>query len=346
MLLPRIDVRHATAWVIPMLLTAVAACDVGDQQATERSVIPAAQAAAAAVDSSGAQVELVRTIRTHARKEMKEASSAAASVAQPGVVFTINDSGHDPWLFALDSTGADRGVWSVNGATNRDWEALALGACANADDTSGMEAGVPRCIYIGDVGDNDAKHASLTLYRVREPAVLPPGRTGTLDAERVTFRYSDGRHDVEAMYVAADGAVFFITKRPLKDAAGRARPALIFRLPLAAWSGGAVAIAELVDSLPIVPGSAPRRMITDAALAPDRRRLVVRTYRQLFTFAIDAETGLPRADVPPGVCNVRALDEKQGEGVTWWNSGRSLLLVSEGRKEPMLEVRCPMARAD
>jgi hypothetical protein len=302
--------------------------------------------AAAAIDSSGTPAELVRTISTRARKEMKEASSAAGSIAQPGVVFTINDSGHDPLLFALDSTGADRGVWRVSGATNRDWESLARGPGANAAGPGAKVGGVPRGVYQGVGGGNDAEHASLTLYRVREPAVLPSGGAATLDADQVTFRYSDGRHDVEAMYVVADGAVILITKRPLRNAAGHHRPALMFRLPVEAWSGGTVAIAELVDSLPIVPGSAPRRMITDAALAPDRRRLVVRTYRQVFTFAIDAATGLPRADVPPGVCNVRALDEKQGEGVTWWNSGRSLLLVSEGRKEPMLEVRCPMARAD
>lgn len=311
-------------------------------------MIPQAQAAvaAAARDSSGTPAELVRSITTRARKEMKEASSAVASVTQPGVVFIINDSGHEPLLFALDSTGADRGVWGVVGATNRDWEAAALGPCADSLVASGVQSGPPRCIYIGDVGDNDAKHASLTLYRVREPAVLATGGTGRLNPERVTFRYSDGRHDVEAIYVAADGAVLLITKRPLKDHAGRLRPSLVFRLPIDAWSGGVTAVATLVDSLPIVPGSAPGRMITDAALAPDRHRLAVRTYRQVFTFAIDAATGLPRADVPPGICNVRALDEEQGEGIAWWSNGTSLLLVSEGRKEPMFEVRCPLARAD
>ena len=43
--------------------------------------------------------------------------------------------------------------------------------------------------------------------------------------------------------------------------------------------------AALVDSLPIVPGSAPLRLITDAALSPDAKHLAVRTYAQLFVFA-------------------------------------------------------------
>ena len=70
-------------------------------------------------------------------------------MTQPGIIFGLNDSGHEPLLFAFDSTGRSRGVWRVNGARNLDWEAAASGPCEAGSDR--------RCLYIGDVGDNEAR---------------------------------------------------------------------------------------------------------------------------------------------------------------------------------------------
>jgi hypothetical protein len=69
----------------------------------------------------------IRLIRVQGRPELVENSAAAYSYAQAGVIFTINDSGNDQLLFALDTTGADRGVWRVQGATDVDWEAASAG---------------------------------------------------------------------------------------------------------------------------------------------------------------------------------------------------------------------------
>ena len=183
------------------------------------------------------------------------------------------------------------------------------------------------------------------MYRVREPAARAAGFTGDLAAQALRFQYPDGSHDVEAMYVAPDGDTFLITKRPRVDAAGRLRPALVFRLPADAWGSTAPVQAELVDSLPIVPGSAPLRVITDASLSPDARTLAVRTYAQVYTFATDSLTGRVRGAIPPGVCNIVAVDLWPGEGVTWFGRSGKLLLTSEGRESPMQVVDCPMPRS-
>src|SRR5688572_26609044 len=60
-------------------------------------------------DSLGAVPGQVRTIALAAAATLPENSGATMSASQPGIVFTINDSGHDPVLFALDTTGALRG---------------------------------------------------------------------------------------------------------------------------------------------------------------------------------------------------------------------------------------------
>src|SRR4051812_27032138 len=55
-------------------------------------------------------------------RNLRESSGAAMSRDHPGLIYTIEDSGNQPKLFAFDTTGADRGTWVVANATNVDWE--------------------------------------------------------------------------------------------------------------------------------------------------------------------------------------------------------------------------------
>lgn len=270
----------------------------------------------------------VSRISTSINSSLVENSIGVTSVSQRGLIFGLNDSGHRPELFALDSTGTLRGQWTVPGARNRDWEAAALGPCPASE----------WCLYIGDVGDNEASRPSVDLYRIPEPR---PGATPIQRAERLRVRYADGRHDVEAMYVGRDGSTFLITKRRLRDETGRPRPALVFRVRPSAWGADSLAVAQLVDSLPVVPGSAGGRQVTDAALSADGERLAVRTYAELFVFEVDSSTWLPRKGVPPATCAIRSLRERQGEGIGWWWDDTRLLLTSEGRGAPLQVVSCP-----
>jgi hypothetical protein len=283
-------------------------------------------------DSMGAAPKNITTVRLRTPKQLVENSAAAMSVRQPGVLFSINDSGNDPLLFALDTTGADRGVWRVLGATNVDWESAAVAPCAPATPTVS-------CVYIGDTGDNNSHHAFRVIYRVREP--VASGGRDTVRAEPLRYVYPDGPHDVEAMYVAPNGDIVLITKRPLAATGGRLRPALVFSIPMSAWRAKGLARAALVDSLPIVPGSAPLRVITDAALSPDAKHLAVRTYAQLFVFST-VPTGLVDHRVPPSVCNIVALGEPQGEGVTWADNRGRFAFTSEGHKVPLMLANCPV----
>jgi hypothetical protein len=306
----------------------------------------AARAPYVGTDTMGSVPASTRLIRVQARPQLVENSAAAQSFEQPGVVFTINDSGNDPLLFALDTSGADRGVWRVHGATNVDWEAASVGPCRGSGTIMPAVAMPNECVYIGDTGDNREAHASRVIYRVPEPAAQRAGFLGDVTAEALEFRYPDGPHDVEAMYVPPNGFIYLITKRPRRDAAGRLRPALVFELPPDSWGKPGPVVARLVDSLALVPGSAPLRFITDAALSPDAHALAVRTYAQVYTFATDPATGRVLAAIPPAVCNIVALNVWPGEGVTWLAPSGKLLLTSEGRFSPMQVVDCPKPQRD
>jgi hypothetical protein len=332
-------------------LTGLGACDRNG----------AGQTQAAAADATGVEPGAVSIVALRASPDLTENSAAAASASQPSVIFTINDSGNEAILYAFDTTGMGRGAWRVINAVNKDWEDVSFGPCAGdalaapgpAPDPGGSNAGVARqeaplsrrCVYIGDTGDNSEIRDRPSIYRMAEPAAQQSGYMGELTAERIGLHYADGPHDVEAMYVAPDGAIWLITKRPRFDASGHLRPALVFRIAPEAWTTpGTVTVATLVDSLPLVPGSAPLRYVTDAALSPDAQALAVRTYGQVFVYPIDSATGRILRTPAASRCNIAQLHERQGEGITWLDSSGRLLLTSEGGSEPIRLITCPMPR--
>jgi hypothetical protein len=279
---------------------------------------------------------------TIADRALSESSGLTPSSWDPGVFWSHNDSGNEARLYALDTTGASRGRYRVTGAFNVDWEALALGPC----DTGA-------CLYIADVGDNRARRRSVSLWRVREPGPIggidSTGRTARAGAEtmatdsatRLSFRYPDEPHDVEAVWVSPDTSVWLVTKRPLRGGLGGLRPVLLFRLPPSAWRSSTSVVAELVDSLPIVPvpGNSAT-WVTDAAFsarAPDGASVAVRTYQGLIVFAADAATGRPGK--PRARCPLAALRERFGEALAWMPDGR-LLFASEGKGSRLWTARC------
>lgn len=60
---------------------------------------------------------------------VREASGLAASRRHRNVLYTINDSGHDPKIIVLDADDGDvKAIYDVEGARNKDWEDI---ACKN-----------------------------------------------------------------------------------------------------------------------------------------------------------------------------------------------------------------------
>lgn len=333
MITRRVHARLLSPLLI-IALPALGACDLGAP-----SDLEAARRLYADTDSMGTIVH-ERTIPVHGRQDLTENSGLVMSTRQPGVIFTINDSGNEPVLFALDTTGANRGAWLLQGATNVDWEAIASGPCVGSASNDSAKI-ADNCIYIADVGDNGAERTKVTIYRVHEPTADSADRMSTIPAESLSFTYEDRPHDVEAMYVARDGSVNLITKRPLRTLLRHRRPSLVFTIPAGIWRGRST-IAYRADSLGIVPGSAPNRVITDAALSADGQLLAVRTYWQVYIFAVDSITGRVTGFLPRAICNVAGLGERQGEGISWYLGGRQLLLSSEGRSQPLRIIDCPL----
>jgi hypothetical protein len=237
---------------------------------------------------------------------LNESSGVVASRRQPGVLWTHNDSGRRPWIYASDTLGRALGTFEVAEARNVDWEAIALGPCGRRD-----------CLYIADTGDNNQDRRSATIFRVPEPTVT--GERGRTDrAEALEFRYPKGRWDVEAALVDRTGAVYLISK-------GRGSAPTLYRLGPEGWGAHDVVVAEALERLPIDTRGLGN-LVTDAALSRSGTQVAVRTYVAIYLFDFDP-AGDPPLRATGVACDAAGL-QLQGEGLTWLND-RELALTSE-----------------
>ncbi|MFD5933669.1 putative Ig domain-containing protein [Streptomyces sp. NPDC060333] len=153
---------------------------------------------------------------------LTELSGLAMSRRHRGVFYAVNDSGNTNQVFAVDcntTSGRLVATYTVTGVANTDWEGLAIG----------KDAGGSPVILVGDIGDNLAGRAEITVHAFAEPDVLADASV-TPTSHR--FAYSDGRHDAESLladpvtgqlYVATKliGATGKLYKAPLPPVAGQ-----------------------------------------------------------------------------------------------------------------------------
>ena len=238
---------------------------------------------------------------------LSEASGLAVSRSTPGRLWSHNDSGK-PVIFALDAKGNVSGQVEIAGARVQDWEAMSSAPCAGGS-----------CLYIGDIGDNDAKRNEITIYRVPEPA----GNASSAKADAVIrASYPDGAHDAEALLAAPDGALYIVTK-------GETGHIALYRVPRNARDG---ATLESVGVLSKGTAGQPER-ITDGAISADGEWVVLRT-RTSLTFYRAAEF-LKGNFKETRRIDVRSLGEPQGEAVAF-GAGNTIYVAGEGggKKQP------------
>jgi hypothetical protein len=234
---------------------------------------------------------------------LSEASGLAVSRRVPGRLWTHNDSG-EPVLASVDARGAVTGRIRLTGATVEDWEAIAIGPC-----------GTGSCLYVGDIGDNEARRKRITIYRLPEP---DGAKESASVADVFHATYPDGPHDAEALLVGGDGRLHIVTK-------GETGPVAIYRFPAQLKSGATVTL-ERVGSGPAGKPDEESR-ITDGNVSADGQWAVLRTKSALtFYRASDLLAGQWRA---ANRVDLSSLKEPQGEGVAL-GADDTVFLAGEG----------------
>lgn len=272
---------------------------------------PAAAKAAAAAPA--------RVLFRIADPRIAEASGIATGLASPGIVYVHNDSGDTNRFFALDPrTGATVATVRVTGATNVDWEDIAV-----ARDARGTPS-----VWLADIGDNDAVRDEVRVYRVDEPKLRASARGLTIRSERADvwrLRYPGGPVNAEALAVSPSGVGYIVTKSYAGDAT-------VYRLPPHA-DPARVQVLHRIASVRFGPtgtrnpfGAAGGLPVTAAAISRDGSLFTARSYSDAHVWRMKHANV---AEALKGKATVIALpDQELGEGIDF--DGRRLLVDSEG----------------
>jgi hypothetical protein len=248
-----------------------------------------------------------------ALRELPEASGLAASRRDKNLFWAHNDSA-EPIVFGVSADGAIRARVRVTGASVTDWEAVTTAACGSGN-----------CLFIGDIGDNDRARRSVTVYRTAEPASAD---NATEQATAIRAVYPEGAQDAEALFAYGE-SLFIVSK-------GERTPIRVYRFP--ALTAETSHTLQLVTTL-TPEGADEDFRVTDAAISPDNRWIVLRSNDLLLFY--DAKRLLAGSPGTPLSFDLRPLKEPQGEGVAWADN-RTLFLAGEGRSGgTFARLTCP-----
>lgn len=213
------------------------------------AVTPSAVAHAAPLEA-GTTSTVSRVLEDPA---IRESSGLARSTWDRRVLYTHNDSGDSNRVFAFGRAGRTRAVYTLAGATARDWEDIS--------------SGPDHTLWIADIGDNGNGREYITVYRFGEPRDVA---SRTVKATAYDLVYPDGvAHNAEGMMVNPVSGRLFIVSKDLDGG----------RLYLAP-KDLSTSRPNVLRELRTVPAT-----ITAASFAPDGKRFALRDYTRGYLYA-------------------------------------------------------------
>jgi len=234
-------------------------------------------------------------VSTMTDPRITESSGLVLSIGHLGLAYTINDSGNDPIIYAIQvSTGKVVGTTRVSGGPLLDTEALSI-------DSTGR-------LWIADTGDNDRVRNDVSLYSLPEPGEGDHAAT----ARRYPVTYADGPQNVEALLVNPKTDKKYLVSK--ERSGGRVYP-----LPDSLKTGDANTVTPMDSKVPL--------LVTDGAFTPDGRHAVLRTYVGIHVF--DArDWHLIRGDSLPDQKQGETLAmESAGKSILIGSEGRDSQLL-------------------
>jgi hypothetical protein len=304
------------AWVL-----ALASCSGSSTDDGSGGAGPSSSSSSAGGAGGGGSIDYCNScaapavVGTLANLQLGEASGLVASRVHPDVMYLHNDSGDSARFFAIDSSGADRGSYLLEGVVAQDFEDIAAGPCASG-----------ACLYLADIGDNDELRTAYVVHRVSEPAMLAPGQT-SVTSEPLTFQYPDGSHNAETLLALPDsGQLFVVTKTS-------AGPSSIYAFPLPVLIGMPMTLTKIGEVTP--PEGAFE--ITGGDVHPAGSAVLLRSYTNVLLYPLAADLAAALASPP---CLLPTPDEPQGESIAWAMDGSSYFTVSEGVQSPLYRIGC------
>lgn len=237
---------------------------------------------------------------------LSESSGIAPSQANPGYLWTEEDSGNPNEIQLINQRGDVVGQCTLAGTTNRDWEDIAVGP--------GPLPGRPY-VYVAEIGDNYLRHPIKTIYRFLEPTVkrgkTPVSETiSTIDSIRLTL--PGGPKNAEAILLDPATLDLYVLSKENNSTLYKASYPQSLTTP------------TVMQPLLIIPFG----NVTSAAISPDGTAILIRTYHQLYHYSRQpGESIVDALKRPPH--QVPLAEEPQGEAIGWATDGSGFYTTSE-----------------
>jgi len=210
------------------------------------------------------------------------------------LLFTTNDSGDGPYLYGVTKAGCRTAV-------------ITTYASGSPSDVEALAPGPHGSVWVGDIGDNQARRDSVAVYHVRER-----GLPRQVNAPRYTLVYPDGPHNAEALLIRPHSGRLYIAT---KSSGGGG----IYRAPKH-LSRHHVNVLHRVASDPV--------LVTGGDFAPNGKHFVLRTHNWAYFYK----------KIGGRAHAVRLPDERQGEAIGYDRGSGSVRLASEGLYQPIWRV--------
>jgi len=267
---------------------------------------------------------------------LEEASGLAASVNNPDLLWTHNDSGDKPRIFLIDKTGTVKATVWLDSAKNRDWEDMAIGP--------GPEEG-KTYLYIGEIGDNESEYNYKYIYRIEEPVidVTKTKDTTIQKVDAIKFQYPDGLRDAESLMIdPLTKDLFVISKRELK--------ANVYRLPYPYSINKLNTVERVITEIDfdltshvdtirknnetLIKGYHPKfyYQIAAADISPDGNEVLVKSYSTVYYWRRQKNESIASLLQRPPM-QLPYDPEPQGEAICFDNKGKGYYTINEKMKK-------------
>jgi len=234
-------------------------------------------------------------------KRLPEASGIAASIANPGNIWALNDGQNSAEVYLVDTTAQVKVVCKLP-VDNRDWEEIAVGPGPDEGKTY---------VYVGEIGDNTAIHDFKLIYRFEEPKSDQAEVNITL-TDTLKIQMSDGKRDTETMLIDPfTKDLYLISKR--EDSVGVYKVSQPFTRE--------IMMAQKIATVPY-------RKIVAGAFSKDGLEIILKDYDHIYYWKRSKDESLEKVILrqPEELPYER---EAQGESITWALDGSGFYTLSE-----------------
>jgi hypothetical protein len=239
-------------------------------------------------------------------EKLSEVSGLAASIRNPNLLWTHNDSGNEPEVYLINDSLSIKLTCRLAGIENRDWEDIAVGP--------GPDAGTTY-VYVGDIGDNVGRYNFKMIYRFEEPDLLTAD-TSYIEVNRfdtIVFQLPDERKDAETLMVDPKTKDIFIISK-------RERPVTIYRIENPQNSGDTL-IAEKVATF-------NREYIVAGDISADGSEMLLKNMDNVYYWRLEGAEGIVEAlKRQPKILLYNK--ESQGEAIAFKYDGSGYYTLSE-----------------